>query len=88
MKRHVTCFVEKAGFEPRTLGTKVERYDHCATRPVRCVLTSQILNRAGGSRPERIFNVEVRYKLLDLNAPRGLLSTSFGGLRAVKETTF
>ena len=35
MKRHVTCFVEKAGFEPRTLGTKAERYDHCATRPVR-----------------------------------------------------
>jgi hypothetical protein len=34
MKRHVTCFVEKAGFEPRTLGTKVERYDHCGTRPV------------------------------------------------------
>jgi hypothetical protein len=31
---HVTCFVEKAGFESRTLGTKVERYDHCATRPV------------------------------------------------------
>jgi hypothetical protein len=25
MKRHVTCFVEKAGFEPRTLGTKAER---------------------------------------------------------------
>jgi hypothetical protein len=24
----------KAGFEPRTLGTKTERYDHCATRPV------------------------------------------------------
>jgi hypothetical protein len=34
MKRHVTCFVEKAGFEPRTLGTKAKRYDHCATRPV------------------------------------------------------
>jgi hypothetical protein len=34
MKRHVTCFVEKAGFEPRTLITKAERYDHCATRPV------------------------------------------------------
>jgi hypothetical protein len=34
MKRHVTCFVEKAGFEFRTLGTKAERYDHCATRPV------------------------------------------------------
>ncbi len=34
MKRHVTCFVEKDGFEPRTLGTKAERYDHCATRPV------------------------------------------------------
>jgi hypothetical protein len=34
MKRHVTCFVEKAGFEPRTLGTKAERYDNCATRPV------------------------------------------------------
>ncbi len=27
-------FVEKAGFEPRTLGTKAERYDHCASRPV------------------------------------------------------
>ncbi len=25
MKRHVTCFVKKAGFEPRTLGTKAER---------------------------------------------------------------
>ncbi len=34
MKRHVTCFVEKAGFEPKTLGTKAERYDHCTTRPV------------------------------------------------------
>ncbi len=34
MKRHVTCFVEKAGFEPRTLGTKAESYDNCATRPV------------------------------------------------------
>ncbi len=36
MKRHVTCFVEKAGFEPRTLGTdsEAERYDHCATRSV------------------------------------------------------
>ncbi len=35
MKRHVTCFVEKAGFEPRSLGTKAERYNHCATRLVR-----------------------------------------------------
>ncbi len=34
MKRHVTCFVQKAGFEPRTLGTKAERNDRCATRPV------------------------------------------------------
>ncbi len=34
MKRHVTCFVEKAGVEPRILGTKEERYDHCTTRPV------------------------------------------------------
>ncbi len=24
----------KAGFEPRTFGTKAERYDHCAARPV------------------------------------------------------
>ncbi len=24
----------KAGFEPRTLGTKAGRYDHCASRPV------------------------------------------------------
>jgi hypothetical protein len=34
MKRYVTCFVEKAWFEPRALGTKAERYDHGATRPV------------------------------------------------------
>jgi hypothetical protein len=34
MMRHVTCFVEKAWIEARTLGTKAERYDHCATRPV------------------------------------------------------
>ncbi len=34
MKRHVTCFVEKARFEPRTVGTQAERYDHCSTRPV------------------------------------------------------
>jgi hypothetical protein len=34
MKRHVACFVEKDGFEPRTLGIKMARYDHCATRPV------------------------------------------------------
>jgi hypothetical protein len=32
VKRHITRFVEKAGFEPRTLGTKAECYDHCATR--------------------------------------------------------
>jgi hypothetical protein len=37
MKRHVTCFVKKAGFEPKTLGTKAERYDYCATRPVHTV---------------------------------------------------
>jgi hypothetical protein len=30
MKRHVTCSVEKAGIEPRTLDTKAERYDQCA----------------------------------------------------------
>ncbi len=35
MKRHVTCCVEKQGFEPRTVDTKAERYDHCATRPVK-----------------------------------------------------
>jgi len=27
-------FVEKVGFEPRTLGTKAEHFDHCATRLV------------------------------------------------------
>jgi hypothetical protein len=40
MKRHVTCFVEKAGFEPRTLGTKAECYDHCATSPVDLAIDS------------------------------------------------
>ena len=31
---HVMCVVEKAGFEPRTLGTEAERALNCATRPV------------------------------------------------------
>ncbi len=31
--RHVMCVVEKAGFEPRTLGTGVERATNCATAP-------------------------------------------------------
>ncbi len=30
-KRHVMCVVEKAGFEPRTLGTGAERATNCAT---------------------------------------------------------
>ncbi len=32
--RHVMCIVEKAGFEPRTLGTGAERATNCATAPV------------------------------------------------------
>ncbi len=40
IKRHVTSFVEKARFETRTLRTKAERYDHCATRPVVVVCIS------------------------------------------------
>jgi hypothetical protein len=50
MKRHVICFVEKAGFEPRTfkLGTKVECYDHCATRQVYlCNKKSMYLDKPG-----------------------------------------
>jgi hypothetical protein len=31
---NMLCGKKKARFEPRTLGTKAERYDHCATRPV------------------------------------------------------
>ena len=42
MKRHVTCFVEKARFEPMTLSTKAERYDHCATRPVKGAEENQV----------------------------------------------
>jgi hypothetical protein len=42
MKRHVTCFVEKAGFEPRTLGTNAERYDHCAARPVMVLVKQDV----------------------------------------------
>ncbi len=33
--RHVMCVVEKAGFEPRTLGTGAERATNCATAPVK-----------------------------------------------------
>jgi hypothetical protein len=33
-QRHVLCFVEKAGLEPRTLGTEAERAANCATRPL------------------------------------------------------
>ncbi len=39
----------KAGFELRTLGTKEERYDHCATRPVpRWMYLSPFLVRRSG----------------------------------------
>ncbi len=38
LNNHVTCLVEMARFEFRTLGTKAERYDYCATRPV-CLYT-------------------------------------------------
>jgi hypothetical protein len=52
MKRHVTCFVEKAGFKPRTLGTKAERYDHCATRQVKnmCITREITVKPSVGSR--------------------------------------
>ncbi len=33
--RHVMCVVEKDRFEPRTLGTRVERATNCTTAPVR-----------------------------------------------------
>jgi hypothetical protein len=59
MKRHITCSVEKAGFEPRTLGTKAERYDQCATRPVdltwihtaaqRTVMMKKVGSRSSGT---------------------------------------
>ncbi len=32
MNRQLTCFVEKAWFEPKTLDIKAERYEHCSTR--------------------------------------------------------
>ena len=32
--RHVMCYVEKAGFKPRTLGTGAERATNCASAPV------------------------------------------------------
>jgi hypothetical protein len=36
IKRNETCFVERTGFkfEPKTLGTKAERYDHFTERQV------------------------------------------------------
>jgi hypothetical protein len=40
--RHVMCVVEKAGFEPRTLGTGAERATNCATAPVEVHDTSQV----------------------------------------------
>ncbi len=33
-EQHVMCVVEKAWFEPRTLGTGAERASNCATAPV------------------------------------------------------
>ncbi len=41
--RHAPCFVEKAGFEPRTMGIKAECYDHCATRPVASVYNLDLM---------------------------------------------
>jgi hypothetical protein len=39
---------EKAGFEPKTLGTKAERYDHCPTRPVKLSSSSLVRKLRGG----------------------------------------
>ncbi len=60
MKRHATCFVGKAGFEPRTLGTKAERYDHCATRPV---------DQFSMSKRRTMLNSIRRIGLLDVSQP-------------------
>ncbi len=58
MKRHVTCFVEKSGFEPRTFGIKAERYDHCATRPVVSGLTYDTVPVPERAVEESLFNVD------------------------------
>ena len=44
----------KAWFEPRTLSTKAERYDHCATRPVANTFhwSCQVLSSLWDSAPE------------------------------------
>ncbi len=49
MKRHVTCFVEKGGFEPRTVGTKAERYDHCATSRVWLLFYKTVISSAAAA---------------------------------------
>jgi hypothetical protein len=36
MKKHVTGFLGKAGFEPMTLGYQAERYDHCTQAQSSC----------------------------------------------------
>ncbi len=41
--RHVMCVVEKAGFEPRTLGTGAERATNCATAPVKRITPTILL---------------------------------------------
>ena len=51
---------------PPDVAKSIASDSHVLEDVVRRVLTSQILN---GSRPESIFNIEVRYKLSDLNGP-------------------
>ena len=51
----------------------ITRDPHSSADVIKRVLTSQILSRADGSRPDAIFNVELRYKLSDLNASCSIL---------------
>jgi hypothetical protein len=62
MKKHVTCFVENAGIKPRTLGNKAERYNNCATCPIKCSF-KQFADEVSGPR-----HAEDIYKAYELIA--------------------
>lgn len=59
------CFVTKLTIPP-DVAQSIASNSHTSEDAVKRVLTSQILNE---SCPQPIFNVEVRYKLSDLNCP-------------------
>ena len=58
---------------PPDVAQSITSDPQCSEDAIKRVLTSQILSRTDGSRPDSIFKIELRYKLSDLNGSCSVL---------------